>query len=231
MTFTNGPRPVAALLGALRDKARARFCGEFRDDATVVELGRRYEGKQAIEGWADRVLSGTLVMGHPIDVVTREGITIVTFWVRRQRDDASIREPEQLEWRVIHRDDRIASLTVEEGKLPALPDIVMAFVRAMNTFDLASLVGLFADDALVNDQLREWQGKDAIREWAARDIVGDKMTMHVVGAVDHYEACLVTANIDGDFDKRGLPQPFVMTFYFSSFQDKIVRLIILRADP
>jgi hypothetical protein len=231
MTFTNVPRPLAALLGALRDKARTRFCGEFRDDATVVELGQRYEGKPAIESWADRMLADATVIGHPIDVVTRDGITIVTFWVRRVHDDASIREPEQLEWRVTHRGDRIALLTVEEGKLPALPDIVMAFVRAMNTFDLANLVGLFADDALVNDQLREWRGKDAIRAWAARDIVGDKMTMHVVGAVNHYEACLVTANIDGDFDKRGLPQPFVMKFYFSSFQDRIVRLIILRADP
>jgi hypothetical protein len=34
--------------------------------------------------------------------------------------------------------------------------------------------------------------------------------------------------VDGLFDKRGLPNPLVLVFYFSSGGDKIVQLIILR---
>jgi hypothetical protein len=34
--------------------------------------------------------------------------------------------------------------------------------------------------------------------------------------------------VDGLFDKRGLPDPLVLAFYFSSYDDKIVQLIILR---
>ena len=39
---------------------------------------------------------------------------------------------------------------------------------------------------------------------------------------------IVSANIDGSFDKRGLPDPLQLDFYFSARDDKIVQLIILR---
>jgi len=38
----------------------------------------------------------------------------------------------------------------------------------------------------------------------------------------------VTANIDGNYDKRGLPEPLTLVFYFSAHDGKIVQLIILR---
>ena len=39
---------------------------------------------------------------------------------------------------------------------------------------------------------------------------------------------VVTANVDGNFDKRGLPDPLVLAFYFTSDNELIVQLIILR---
>jgi hypothetical protein len=53
----------------------------------------------------------------------------------------------------------------------------------------------------------------------------------VVKVVEHYGHSIVTANVDGDCDKRGLPDPLVLTFYFSAHRDKIVQLIILRNEP
>jgi len=80
--------------------------------------------------------------------------------------------------------------------------------------------GVFADDALVNDQLREyWESRH--QEWAVRDIIGERLTMHVVKTVEHYGHIIVTANIDGNYDKRGLPDPLVLTFYFSAHGDRI----------
>src|SRR6267143_169110 len=90
------------------------------------------------------------------------------------------------------------------------------------------LLAAFADDALVNDQLRDYWGKSAIREWAARDIIGERLTMHVVKIMEHYGHFILTANIDGNYDKRGLPDPLALTFYFSAHGDQIVQLIILR---
>jgi hypothetical protein len=69
-------------------------------------------------------------------------------------------------------------------------------------------------------------GKQAIREWATRDIIGERLTMDVVKLVEHYEHFIVTANIDGNYDKRGLPDPLVLTFL--GHGDQIVQLIILR---
>ncbi len=86
----------------------------------------------------------------------------------------------------------------------------------------------FVYDALVNDQLTDYWGKEAIAAWAARDIIGERLTLKVVKAVQHYGHSIVTAHVDGLFDKRGLPDPLVLVFYFSSRDDKIVQLIILR---
>jgi ketosteroid isomerase-like protein len=88
---------------------------------------------------------------------------------------------------------------------PAFPPLVAAYVKATNSSDLDRLLTFFADDAFVNDQLRDYWGKSAIREWAARDIIGEKLTMHVVKIKEHYGHFILTANVDGNYDKRGLP--------------------------
>jgi hypothetical protein len=110
----------------------------------------------------------------------------------------------------------------------SLPPLVAAFVEATNSFDLDRLIDIFADDALVNDQLRDYWGKAAIRRWAERDVVGEKLTIAVTKIVKHYDNFVVTADIDGNFDKRGLPDPLVLAFYFTPHDDLIIQLIILR---
>ena len=110
----------------------------------------------------------------------------------------------------------------------ALPTLVAAYVEASNNFDLERLMSTFAEDALVNDQLRDYWGKPAIREWAKRDIIGERLTMNVTKVIHHYDNFIVTANVDGNFDKRGLPDPLVLAFYFTAQSDLIVQLIILR---
>jgi ketosteroid isomerase-like protein len=110
----------------------------------------------------------------------------------------------------------------------ALPPLIAAFVEATNSFDLERLMVTFADDALVNDQLRDYWGKSAIRNWAERDIIGEKLTIAVTTVVKHYDNFVVTADIDGNFDKRGLPDPLVLAFYFTPHNDRIIQLIILR---
>jgi len=109
-----------------------------------------------------------------------------------------------------------------------LPPLVATFVEATNGFDLEQLMDTFADDALVNDQLRDYWGKAAIRDWAERDIIGDRLTIAVTKIVSHYGNFIVTANVDGNFDKRGLPDPLVLAFYFTPHHELIVQLIILR---
>ena len=109
-----------------------------------------------------------------------------------------------------------------------LPPVIAAFVEATNSFDLEGLMVTFADDALVNDQLRDYWGKAAIKGWAERDIIGERLTIAVTKVVKHYDNFIVTADIDGNFDKRGLPDPLVLAFYFTPHNDLIIHFIILR---
>jgi len=127
----------------------------------------------------------------------------------------------------------LESETVTKSSVPpnapvALPTLVAAYVEATNSFDLERLMSTFAEDALVNDQLRDYWGKPTIREWAKRDIIGERLTMNVTKVINHYDNFIVTANVDGNYDKRGLPDPLVLAFYFSARSDLIVQLIILR---
>ena len=123
--------------------------------------------------------------------------------------------------------------TMMESSVPpnapiALPPLGAAYVDATNSFDLERLMATFAEDALVNDQLRDYWGKPAIREWAKRDIIGERLTMNVTKVINLYGNFIVTVNVDGNYDKRGLPDPLVFALYFTAQHDLIVQLIILR---
>jgi hypothetical protein len=109
-----------------------------------------------------------------------------------------------------------------------LPPALAVYVEATNSCDLVRLLSTFADDALVNDQLRDYWGKAAIRGWAERDLIGERLTINVTEVIEHYGNFIMIANVDGTFDKRGLPNPLVLAFYFTLHGDQIVQLIILR---
>jgi hypothetical protein len=126
------------------------------------------------------------------------------------------------------QDPAVQAASSHDEMTAGLPPSVADYIRATNLSDLDALLETFVDDALVNDQLRDYWGKEAIADWAARDIIGDRLTLKVVNTVQHYGHSIVTAYVDGLFDKRGLPDPLELAFYFSSQDDKIVQLIILR---
>jgi SnoaL-like domain len=108
-----------------------------------------------------------------------------------------------------------------------LPSPVSAYVEATNSFNLDGLTAVFDDEALVNDHREEFVGKRQIRAWAAREIIGDHVTMKVIDQRLLGNHVALKAEIDGDFDKKGLPSPFVLAFYFSVSGAKISALIIV----
>lgn len=57
---------------------------------------------------------------------------------------------------------------------------------------------------------------------------GCQTRMHVVQLLAPQLNFIVTADIDGNFDKRGLPNPLVVAVYFALHHDLIIQLIILR---
>jgi hypothetical protein len=109
-----------------------------------------------------------------------------------------------------------------------VPTAVTEYIEGSNTFDSDRLIGAFAEDAMVNDARREFWGRDAIKRWADKEIIGDKVTMDVTEVAEHYGMFVVAAKMDGTFDKTNLPDPLILSHYFTVHDDKIVTLLIIR---
>ena len=109
-----------------------------------------------------------------------------------------------------------------------LPSPVSAYIEATNSFNLDGFVALFDDDALVNDHRDEFIGKernprvggprDHRRPCDADQVVNQRVVGNHVA---------LKAEVDGDFDKKGLPSPLVLAFYFCVSGSKISALVIV----
>jgi ketosteroid isomerase-like protein len=122
-------------------------------------------------------------------------------------------------------------VTLSTSSQPAINDLpapIAAYIGASNRFDLDAVMANFAESSLVNEQHCEYIGLPAIRYWVAREIIGDRVTMEVATTAIRGDNVAVVANIDGEYDKSGLPSPLTLTFYFSVSGDRIEQLIILR---
>ncbi len=112
-----------------------------------------------------------------------------------------------------------------------LTGIIAEHVAAVNAFDTDAIVATFADDAYVNDVHREIAGIGAIRQWVSKEIVGDQVTIDVQEVVDHHGDTIVRAAYDGRYDKTNVPDPLIMSNYFSVRDGRIVSLVIIRNTP
>lgn len=109
-----------------------------------------------------------------------------------------------------------------------LPPSVAEFFEATNEGDLSRLLGVFAPDSIVNDQLQQWRGLGQLREWAEKDVIAQQLSLRPTYWIRHYGHCVVAAHADGNFDKRGLPDPLRVLLYFTLVKGKIAQLIVLR---
>ncbi|MDB5482364.1 MAG: hypothetical protein JWO83_3417 [Caulobacteraceae bacterium] len=112
-----------------------------------------------------------------------------------------------------------------------LPRVIADHIAACNAHDIDAWMDTFAPDALVNDVQREFDGAAAIRAFGEKEIFGDEVTMAVESAFDRHGDIAVHARIDGTYDKTGLPDPLILSFYFSTRDGRITQLIIIHNKP
>jgi hypothetical protein len=113
-----------------------------------------------------------------------------------------------------------------------LTGVVADCIAATNALDLEAAVALFAEDAYVNDNRREFVGIDAVRRWLAKEMIGDHVVIDVREVLDHHGDTIVRGAYDGTFDKTNLPEEVVLSSYFSVRDNKIVSLVVIfNRDP
>lgn len=60
--------PVAAYVDSVNAEDLDGLAGAFATDAELVDVGRRFQGREAIRGWADReVIGGTLTVVRVVE--------------------------------------------------------------------------------------------------------------------------------------------------------------------
>ena len=105
-----------------------------------------------------------------------------------------------------------------------LPEIAGTYIRATNDDDAAAFIALFADDAVVNDNGREFRGLAVIKAWSDREIFDARVTLEVLDVADRDGETIVRTKVDGNFDRTGLPDPVIINHFITVEGDKIVGL-------
>jgi ketosteroid isomerase-like protein len=108
-----------------------------------------------------------------------------------------------------------------------LPHVIADHIAACNAHDIDAWMATFTPDALLNDIQREFAGAKAIRGFAEKEIFGADVTMAVERALDREGNITVHARLNGTYDKTGLPDPLILSFYFSVRDGRITQLIII----
>ena len=114
----------------------------------------------------------------------------------------------------------------------SVPQPIRDYFTAMNAFNSEGMIASFTNDGLVNDIQREFWGPDAIKRWADKESVGDHVvTTDFTEVKQHHGSWFISTAVDGEYDKTGLPNPLILTYYFTLDGDQISSLIILGNKP
>jgi ketosteroid isomerase-like protein len=108
-----------------------------------------------------------------------------------------------------------------------IPPVITAYFKAINEAASGAFLACFAEDAIVIDVQREFRGLAAIRKWTAAEVMAGRLSEEIREAREHFGDWIVVAQVDGEFDKTGLPDPLLITHYFAVREGKIATLICL----
>lgn len=101
---------------------------------------------------------------------------------------------------------------------------IKSAIEAANNHDSILFLSNFAETAVITDEGHDYQGSAAIKKWSDEKLFGANVTFNIIGIRRSGHTSVVTAEVDGDFDKTGLPNPFVMALHFVTSGSRIIRL-------
>jgi hypothetical protein len=225
MFLSDLPAGISRFLRATSERDSVALLDAFTDDAVLMDMGEVRRGPEISE-WNDKAYLGSNVRVHPIHVEERDGSIVLAVAVDGDYASFGVTEPFQLDWHFLLAGDRIAALRMVEVK-HGLPKPIQDFINGMNLHHGEAMVAPFVEDAVTNDQQREYVGNAAIREWADRAIIGDKVTMYVANVLEHPGGYAILARVTGEYDKSNLPDPLELRFYFTLAGDGIGQLVVI----
>lgn len=107
-----------------------------------------------------------------------------------------------------------------------LPRPIEEFVSAINRHFTTDVLETLGENVVITDEGQTYRGIEEARTWCDEKCVAAMVTLKTVDVSKTDVEAIVAFDIDGSFDKSGLPDPFVMDFYFTINDSKIIRLSI-----
>lgn len=208
------------------------FCNAMRDSDIFAAMSTLVPTAYLIDNNKVYLSADVSARLYEITATQLRNMSPVSAYERSGRYTVIVIEDESSQtignWQFILADGKIEYLDMVTMDLSILPEPIGAFIAAVNAENLDEFTCSFAEDALVNDQLRDYWGRDKIVRWAIDEIIGEHLRIQVIDVIRHHGHVIVTAIVDGTFEKKGLPDPLILAFHFFSIGDKIVQLMILR---
>jgi hypothetical protein len=102
--------------------------------------------------------------------------------------------------------------------------LAAAYVHAVNTHNPAAFQALFAPEAVVDDAGRTFAGIDAIKAWSDSDIFAADVTFRLLAESAEGGDVVLTTEVDGNFDRTGLPDPVVIRHRLHLSEGRVRRL-------
>jgi hypothetical protein len=107
-----------------------------------------------------------------------------------------------------------------------IPKPIATFIEATNKHNSDELLAVIAETAIINDEGRDYHGLAEIKKWSDEKVIGANVTLEPIKIIERRGNIILTVKINGNFDKTGLPDPFVMNFHFTIDSDKVLGLSI-----
>ena len=217
-------RIVDAFLRALWAGDAVRALASLHEDAVVNDEGREYSTSE-VQVWAEAHVRTTPRGGRTLSRRSLADTMVVTVLSGSNR----VKQPAPLrEWTLRAVDGQILCVNIESRPCPELPAAIAEFVEAVNKKKVAAILETFAENALVNDEFVDYWRIDEIEKWIEKNVIAKSLRLFVVGVVKHGDRTVVTFQAFGDFEGTYLPDPLVLTSYYSIEHDKIAQMIVLQ---
>jgi hypothetical protein len=105
-----------------------------------------------------------------------------------------------------------------------LPEPLAAYFAGHNNRDVAAMIGLFTEGAIVKDEGQERRGLPAIRRWMEESNAKYTVTVAVINVAETAVNITATGRVSGNFPGS----PAELRFIFTLDQGKITRLEIVQ---
>ena len=103
-----------------------------------------------------------------------------------------------------------------------LPQTIIALLKAQNEYDSIAYADLFATDAIVHDEGKDYHGKNEIKKWNETTNGKYRVTLDPIEFRNDDKQCVLTVMATGNFD--GSPAPIKFNFTFENEKIKTLKI-------